>query len=83
VVLDLTYDPTADVVRIVLVSDEHESPATWSQVRCDCGHWRLSFGIKEGRGIVGLVMPAAASQLPPEVIAGAPRREIHGSGWLS
>lgn len=72
-VLDLTYDPVADVARVVLLSGEDASPATWSPVRCDRGPWQLSFSVKEGRGIVALVMPAAAAQLPPEVIASAKR----------
>jgi hypothetical protein len=72
-VLDLTYEPTADVARVVLLSGEGGTPVAWSQARCDRGHWQLRVGMKEGRGIVELMMPAAGSQLPPEVIAAAAR----------
>jgi hypothetical protein len=77
-VLDLIYEPTADVVRVVLLSDEDGSPVAWSQAMCDRGRWQLRFGMKEGRGVVELVMPAAGSQLPPEVIGTAARVEGHG-----
>jgi hypothetical protein len=71
-ILALTYEPTGDVLRVDLGGDDG-SGVVWSQVRCARGHWRVSFGMKDGRGIVALVMPAAAAQLPPEVIAGATR----------
>ena len=73
VVVDLTYEPIADVARVDLLSGEAGLPATWSQAECDRGRWRLSFGVTKGIGLVALVMPAARSQLPPEVIARAPR----------
>jgi hypothetical protein len=73
VLLELTYEPTADVARLTLPSGENGSPLTWSHARCDRGHWRVSFGVKEGRGLVALVMPDARSQLAPEVIARATR----------